>query len=158
MAKLLLHARWSKYERHLVFCDGIWFWSSHTAVAVELAGCRCREGDQCSACSSEIWGVWSQLALSTVPDHSPMPTPHRCIPLPHSVFLSSMSSTSRYGTCFEQQYPSNQSTVTKRTVICVYRMTPERSLWEQWYVTDVLLIVLISNWTPSGWSKAPWLI
>ncbi len=158
MPKQLLHARWSKYERHLVFCDGIWFWSSHTAVAVELAGCRCRECDQCSACSSEIWGVWSQLALSTVPDHSPMPTPPQmyssapfCVPQLYVL-------KSRYGTCFEQQYPSNQSTVTKRTVICVYRMTPERSLWEQWYVTDVLLIVLISNWTPLGWSKTLWLI
>lgn len=144
-AKQLLHAQLSKYERHLFFCDGISFWSSHTAVAVELAGCRCREGDQCWACSSEIWGVWSQLALSTAatPCLITAPCQHRADVFLCPILCSSALCPKRVDMgpawqSFEKQYPSNWSTVTKRTVICVYWITPERSLWEQWYVTDVL--------------------
>ncbi len=124
----------------------------------------------CGVGRMQMQRVWSVLSLQQWDMRGLISagSQHRARSQPHANATQMYSSApfcvpqlyvlkSRYGTCFEQQYPLT-SLQLPRTVICVYRMTPERSLWEQWYVTDVLLIVLISNWTPLGWSKTLWLI
>ncbi len=144
MAKQLLHAQLSKYERHLFFVMGsrsevltqLWLWSwqdtdAERVISAEPAAVRYEGSDLSWLSAPQQLRAWSQ-------PHAKATQMYSSAPLCSSALCPKWVDMGPAWQSFEKQYLSNRSTVTKRTVICVYWMTPERSLWEQWYVTDVL--------------------